>query len=41
MGSDSFCLSAPRGDDAEYSSYFMLFHGVEPGKQKPNMKMVF
>jgi HSP20 family protein len=32
MRSDSFCLSAPRGDDAEYSSCFMLSHEVEPEK---------
>jgi len=32
MRSDSLCLSAPRGDDAEYSSCFMLSHEVEPGK---------
>jgi HSP20 family molecular chaperone IbpA len=32
MRSDSFCLSAPRGDDAEYSSCFMLSHEVDPGK---------
>jgi HSP20 family protein len=32
MRHDSFCLSAPRGDDAEYSSCFMLSHEVEPEK---------
>ena len=32
MRSDSFCLSAPRGDDTEYSSCFMLSHEVEAGK---------
>ncbi len=30
MRKDSFCLSAPRGDDAEYFSCFMLPHEVEP-----------
>ena len=32
MRSDSLCLSAPRGDEAEYSTCFMLSHEVEPGK---------
>jgi len=32
MRSDSLCLSAPRGDDAEYSTCFMLSHEVEPRK---------
>jgi len=32
MRSDSFCLSAPRGNDTEYSSCFKLSHEVEPGK---------
>ena len=34
MRSDSFCLLAPREDDAEYSSCFMLSQEVEPGKTK-------
>jgi len=32
MRSDSLCLSAPRGEDAEYSTCFMLSHEVEPEK---------
>jgi len=29
---NSFCVSAPRGEDAEYSSCFMLSHEIEPEK---------
>lgn len=29
---DSLCLSAPRGDEAQYSTRFMLFDEVDPGK---------
>jgi HSP20 family protein len=32
MRSDSLCVSAPRGKDAEYSSCFVLSHEVEPDK---------
>ena len=32
MRKDGFCLSAPRGEDAEYSSCFMLSHEVEHDK---------
>jgi len=30
MGKDSFCVSAPRGEDTEYSGCFMLAHEVVP-----------
>lgn len=29
---NSFCVSAPRGEDAEYSSCFTLSHEIEPEK---------
>lgn len=32
MRKDSFCVSAPRGDEAEYSSCYRLSHEVEPEK---------
>jgi HSP20 family molecular chaperone IbpA len=32
MRNDSFCVSAPRGDDTEYSGCFMLAHSVMPEK---------
>ncbi len=32
MRKDSFCLSAPRGEDIEYSGCFTLSHSVEPEK---------
>jgi len=32
MRKNSFCVSAPRGEDAEYSSCFMLSHEIEPEK---------
>ena len=32
MRNDSFCLSAPRGKDTEYSGCFMLAHAVMPEK---------
>ena len=32
MRRDVLCLSAPRGNDAEYSSCFKLSHEVDPGK---------
>jgi HSP20 family protein len=32
MRKDSFCVSAPKGEDAEYSSCFKLSHEVEPEK---------
>ncbi len=32
MRKDSFCLSAPRGEDVEYSGCFMLSHSVDPEK---------
>ncbi|OGP69147.1 MAG: hypothetical protein A2170_03875 [Deltaproteobacteria bacterium RBG_13_53_10] len=32
MRNDSFCVSAPRGEEAEYSGCFLLTHAVEPGK---------
>ena len=32
MRKDSFCVSAPRGDDTEYSGCFMLAHEVVPEK---------
>jgi HSP20 family protein len=30
MRKDSFCVSAPRGEDTEYSGCFMLAHEVVP-----------
>ncbi len=32
MRRDSFCVTAPRGKDTEYSGCFMLAHEVETGK---------
>jgi len=32
MRKDSFCISAPRGEDTEYSGCFMLAHEVMPEK---------
>jgi HSP20 family molecular chaperone IbpA len=32
MRKDSFCVSAPRGEDTEYSGCFMLAHEVEADK---------
>ena len=32
MRKDSFCVSAPRGEDTEYSGCFMLAHEVVPEK---------
>jgi HSP20 family molecular chaperone IbpA len=32
MRRDSFCVSAPRGDDAEFSGCYMLAHEVHPDK---------
>jgi HSP20 family molecular chaperone IbpA len=32
MRKDSFCLSAPRGENIEYSSCFMLSNEIEPEK---------
>jgi len=32
MRSNSFCVSAPRGEDTEYSGCFMLAHEVIPEK---------
>jgi HSP20 family molecular chaperone IbpA len=32
MRRDSFCVSAPRGEDTEYSGCFMLAHEVVPEK---------
>ena len=32
MRKDSFCVSAPRGEDAEYSGCYMLAHEVVPEK---------
>jgi HSP20 family molecular chaperone IbpA len=32
MRKDSFCVSAPRGEDTEYSGCFMLAHEVMPEK---------
>ena len=32
MRRDSFCISAPRGEDKEYSSCFSLAHEVLPEK---------
>jgi HSP20 family protein len=32
MRKDSFCVSAPRGEDTEYSGCFMLAHEVMPDK---------
>ena len=32
MRKDSFCISAPRGEDTEYSGCFMLAHEVVPEK---------
>jgi HSP20 family molecular chaperone IbpA len=32
MGKNSFCVSAPRGEDAEYSSCLMLSHEIDPEK---------
>ena len=34
MKKDSFCVSAPRGEDTEYSSCFMLAHEVTADKTK-------
>jgi HSP20 family protein len=32
MRKDSFCVSAPRGEDTEYSGCYMLAHEIEPDK---------
>ena len=32
MRKNSFCISAPKGNDAEYSSCFALSHEVDAGK---------
>lgn len=32
MKKDSFCISAPRSEDTEYSGCFRLAHEVEPDK---------
>jgi HSP20 family protein len=32
MRKDSFCVSAPRGEETEYSGCYMLAHQVEPDK---------
>jgi HSP20 family molecular chaperone IbpA len=32
MRKDSFCVSAPRGEDTEYSGCFMLAHEIVPEK---------
>jgi HSP20 family molecular chaperone IbpA len=32
MRRDSFCVSAPRGEDTEYSGCYMLAHEVMPEK---------
>ena len=32
MRKDSFCVSAPRGEDTDYSGCFMLAHEVMPEK---------
>jgi HSP20 family molecular chaperone IbpA len=32
MRKDSFCVTAPKGEDTEYSGCFMLAHEVESGK---------
>jgi len=32
MKKDSFCISAPRGEDVEYSGCYMLAHEVIPEK---------
>jgi HSP20 family molecular chaperone IbpA len=32
MRKDSFCVTAPRGEDTEYSGCFMLAHEVEADK---------
>jgi HSP20 family molecular chaperone IbpA len=32
MRKDSFCVSAPRGEETEYSGCFMLAHEVVPEK---------
>ena len=34
MRSDSFCVSAPRGEETEYSGCFMLAHEVSPRKDR-------
>jgi HSP20 family molecular chaperone IbpA len=34
MRKDSFCVSAPRGEDTEYSGCFMLAHEVTPDKSE-------
>ena len=38
MRRSSFCVSAPRGEDSEYSSCFMLSHEVEPEKSEARFK---
>ena len=32
MRKDSFCVSAPKGEETEYSGCFLLAHEVEPDK---------
>jgi HSP20 family molecular chaperone IbpA len=32
MRKDSFCVSAPKGQDTEYSGCFMLSHEIVPEK---------
>jgi HSP20 family protein len=34
MRKDSFCVSAPRGEDTEYSGCFILAHEVVPEKSE-------
>ncbi|MCX8116974.1 MAG: hypothetical protein N3G78_03440 [Desulfobacterota bacterium] len=32
MRKDSFCVTAPRGDDVEYAGCYMLAHEIHPDK---------
>jgi HSP20 family molecular chaperone IbpA len=41
MRKDSFCVSAPRGQDTEYSGCFTLALEIVPKKQRPSTKVAF
>ena len=41
MRRDVLCLSAPRGNNAEYSSCYMLSHEVEPEKTEARFENGF
>jgi hypothetical protein len=41
MRKNSFCVSAPRGQDTEYSGCFKFAHEIVPEKTETNAKVAF